>query len=358
MLRSEKKKSGSFSRTSLRTLAGFVLILIMHTSARAQCSVTIPSSNGYSVIVRVLPVKVIPSTTNCPWGYNYNIALNYSVSFTGSNIPGALYNLQGNVICNSQSLFFSLPTSGGTGSFTTTTNPYVSSDGGAYVYTSRPSCTAATINNMNCNTVNITISGPGISNQVVSCSFGSPLPIQLSSFSGEKKTGHVFLTWQTETEKDNASFIIEKSLDGIEWIQIATLPGAGNSLVRKNYVFSDDSPEAGVNYYRLKQTDYDGTYSYSPVIAVLNSTELFHCSAAWPNPTRNEFRLLIDAPVNGRAVYTIINETGGEVAGQTFSYQAGGNEVHFSLGDVPEGFYLMEIRFDEKNRIYRKLVKI
>ncbi len=97
---------------------------------------------------------------------------------------------------------------------------------------------------------------------------GSPLPILLTSFKAQKTHSGVSLSWGTATEINNSYFTIEKSVDSRSWDAVAKVDGAGTSNSQKNYQYLDRFPMAGINYYRLRQTDYDGKFTFSPVISV------------------------------------------------------------------------------------------
>lgn len=96
----------------------------------------------------------------------------------------------------------------------------------------------------------------------------NPLPIELLSFHAKCTSGGVDITWTTGTEINNDYFTLEKSDDGKEYYTIATVQGAGNSSTEKNYLFTDKNLSPGTVYYRLTQTDYDGTSkTFAPVSA-------------------------------------------------------------------------------------------
>ncbi len=91
-----------------------------------------------------------------------------------------------------------------------------------------------------------------------------PLPIELLLFDAQslgKKTVH--LSWQTATELNNDYFTIERSLDAVSFESVAVINGAGNSTASSSYLTKDSTPFIGTSYYRLKQTDYNGNFSYS-----------------------------------------------------------------------------------------------
>jgi hypothetical protein len=96
-----------------------------------------------------------------------------------------------------------------------------------------------------------------------------PLPVQLLSFSAQKEGDkQVVLTWQTASEINNNYFDVERNTNGSAFQKIGTIAGAGNSTALLNYTFNDEYPGPGINYYRLKQVDYDGNYTYSGIKAV------------------------------------------------------------------------------------------
>lgn len=97
---------------------------------------------------------------------------------------------------------------------------------------------------------------------------GSTLPVELTGFDGFGTNEGVMLEWQTASEINNSHFVIEHSRDADSFSAIEDVTGAGNSSSFKEYRFLHQKAEGGVNYYRLKQTDFDGKYEYSPVIAV------------------------------------------------------------------------------------------
>ncbi|MBK8807548.1 MAG: T9SS type A sorting domain-containing protein [Bacteroidales bacterium] len=96
----------------------------------------------------------------------------------------------------------------------------------------------------------------------------NPLPVSLAYFSATHTSKEVSLTWETKSELLNDYFTIEQSVDGVTFTQIAMVNGAGTKSTPTNYSFSHDVTASGIYYYRLKQTDYDGTVTYSEIRAV------------------------------------------------------------------------------------------
>jgi hypothetical protein len=103
---------------------------------------------------------------------------------------------------------------------------------------------------------------------------GVILPIELLSFSAEVLPGEVLLHWSTATEINNDFFTLERSEDAFAWEIIGQVQGAGTTSQTMHYTFSDRQPLEGLSYYRLKQTDFDGTYEYFAPLPVMYLPEM------------------------------------------------------------------------------------
>lgn len=100
----------------------------------------------------------------------------------------------------------------------------------------------------------------------------SPLPVELVKFEGYNENHKNILKWHTVSEINNDHFVVERSVDGINFERIGTMDGMGNSTELISYKYNDLYYIDGTtNYYRLKQVDYDGKFEYSDVIAIDNS---------------------------------------------------------------------------------------
>jgi hypothetical protein len=109
-------------------------------------------------------------------------------------------------------------------------------------------------------------------NFVINCS--NPLPIELLSFDGFNYNSHNLLSWKTATEMNNDFYTIERSSDGINWEKVANIDGAGTSTTLLSYTFKDYMfIKDAINYYRLKQTDFNGQYEYSGIISIDNQSQ-------------------------------------------------------------------------------------
>ena len=176
------------------------------------------------------------------------------------------------------------------------------------------------------------------------------LPVELASFSGQFYKNEVHLKWSTASEINNDYFTLERSIDGIRFESIGEIKGAGNSNSVLHYSFSDTHPYPGINYYRLKQTDFDGAFKYSEIIPVkpgINGYSLF-CSY---NADEHILRLHLPGNTDKSQVRIIA------LLGETkFNSLVSGTEVNLDVSFLSEGIYLVEVvSGSETNRV--KFVK-
>ncbi len=110
------------------------------------------------------------------------------------------------------------------------------------------------------------------------------LPIELASFQAQVLGRTTLLSWSTASEIDNDYFAVERSADASDFQSIGTVDGSGNSFAEVHYSFVDERPLPGRNYYRLRQVDFDGAFTYSRIVSVDQSGPVREITA-WPNPT-------------------------------------------------------------------------
>lgn len=117
------------------------------------------------------------------------------------------------------------------------------------------------------------------------------LPINLLSFTGERVHEGIQLHWRTATEQNNDYMAIERAGPDFQFTEIGRVNGVGTTTEPQDYDFLDEAPLAGVNYYRLRQVDIDGTMEYHPVIPVdFVETSRADALRAFPNPASEYIR--------------------------------------------------------------------
>jgi len=178
----------------------------------------------------------------------------------------------------------------------------------------------------------------------------TPLPIELLSFDAKPNHAKVLLNWQTATETNNDFFTIERSQDAKQWEGIAQVDGAGNSNKVLSYSYTDKNPLQGVSYYRLKQTDYNGSFDYSAVrkIALKQMGEI----KIYPNPTQDKIQIEnYQGDANNVQIYNAM--------GQNLSSQIGSkqnqdlNSLQLDLSALPTGVYFIRIG-EQSFKVFKK----
>ncbi len=170
-------------------------------------------------------------------------------------------------------------------------------------------------------------------------------------FSGEKTGKAIQLKWSTATEINNSYFTIERSSDGKEFAELGKVKGAGNSNYIRNYNFSDENPFEGINYYRVKQTDFDGQFSYTPVIAIRNRFENEKLKIL-PNPVLNAGLAKVNTKTGGIHNLLIVNQLGSILLKKQIELLGGEQIIDFDANGLIPGIYTMVLT-DETGNIQK-----
>lgn len=168
----------------------------------------------------------------------------------------------------------------------------------------------------------------------------TPLPIELISFTAEASSGGVVaLEWVTAAEWDNDHFEVERSQDMASWRVLERLDAVGHSVVVNTYRTMDPDPSTGINYYRLVQTDLDGTSTSSAVVAV-DMTRATREAFVHPNPTSGPVYVHMPGLSQGIVSITVLDGAGRIVLQQDKLIEAG-QPLQMDLQDRPAGIYTM-----------------
>ncbi len=137
------------------------------------------------------------------------------------------------------------------------------------------------------------------------------LPVEFISFQGKADKGRVHLQWATATESNNSHFEVQHSLNGKDFKKIKEVKGAGTTQVRQDYSYEYRQVVGGLNYYRLKQVDYDGQFEYSEIISInVNAPKAQY--TLFPNPASSNF-VIQTATGDTPAGLRLLNQLGQEI---------------------------------------------
>lgn len=180
----------------------------------------------------------------------------------------------------------------------------------------------------------------GVAISVPGCAI---LPIQLLSFTGNCDKQNVVLTWRTAWEMNNKYFTVEKSIEGINWQLVGTVESAGNSSIQHVYALTDRLPDTKASLYRLKQTDLDGNYKYSNIVAVKKCrSEDINNLAIYPNPSAGKFDLLFKGDIGQIHSIEIFNSSGQKL------FESIGLLTKFNLSNQSPGIYFMHVNLNSE----------
>lgn len=168
------------------------------------------------------------------------------------------------------------------------------------------------------------------------------LPVQLISFRATAQKKQVALQWETASEAQSDRYIVERSTDGQAFTAIATIPAAGNSEVLRSYNTLDAAPHNGMNLYRLKMMEKDGSSSYS-TIATVNMSAGASVTVA-PNPMHDRTTVAIGATSTEAAVFSLYSLDGKVIRTYTLSLQDGTTVLELQRENLPQGFYIYRLR--------------
>lgn len=172
----------------------------------------------------------------------------------------------------------------------------------------------------------------------------NPLPIELLSFDAQPNGNIVDLTWTTASEINNDFFTIEKTIDGIHFETVGIVNGAGNSTNIIHYSSQDNLPYIGVAYYRLKQTDFDGNFSYSDLKMVKFEGEKDFSFNIYPNPNDGViFNLQIHANNNEQVLVIVYDVLGNEIYSKIIISNENDNNIYAidPSQKLPAGVYMV-----------------
>ncbi len=254
-------------------------------------------------------------------------------------------------------------------------NPYINTPGakaaGGYdpsdlIFTVRPSSDTVwnSVNATNdVNNLKFTYTGLSGRTEIALGASNGHLPISLLSFSADTKDNDIILNWKTATEINNDYFTVERSTDCKTFDALEKINGAGNSNMILKYDYIDKNVKEVINtnkvYYRLKQTDFDGKFTYSGIVAISLTNEEstpFELLSASPNPFINDIYLNISSTVEGSAVVKFFSTNGKLIKDNQINIQTGVNSVKLNdIYGLKKGIYLIRV---EMNEIKSKIIKV
>jgi hypothetical protein len=164
------------------------------------------------------------------------------------------------------------------------------------------------------------------------------VPVELAAFSATRDNNDVVLTWFTATETNNRGFEVQRKSTGV-FEEIAFVEGNGTTTETMNYLFRDSDVPSGTYTYRLKQMDFDGSFSYSDEVEI-EQPAVFYLAQNYPNPFNPSTNIKYSIPSDGNVSLRIYDVLGNEVSSLVDEFkQAGTFDVTFDGTNLSSGVY-------------------
>lgn len=166
------------------------------------------------------------------------------------------------------------------------------------------------------------------------------LPISLTHFSGKPLGAGIRLDWGTASEQNNDYMAVERSAEGSRWEELGRVAGAGTTTLPQEYTYTDEKPLPGLNYYRLRQVDYDGAVEYHKTIAVdfkSASGEL----RLFPSPAKERLNIQLPSPAAQDSELWLLDAQGRIL--QRLIIPQGGTQGAFEVAALPAGVYFVRM---------------
>ncbi len=180
----------------------------------------------------------------------------------------------------------------------------------------------------------------------------SPLPIELLSFDGRNTNKGNVLEWVTATELNNDYFTLMRSRDGMKFEDITIVKGAGTSLSTNSYEYLDTDAPIGLNYYQLKQTDFDGHFTFSKIISL--KTEHRNSSLQiYPNPNDGSFAIFHSEDMTPEII-SVFDVSGRMISISTEEFSS---SIKIFLPGAAEGIYTLRLVLNQEIIVQKIVVK-
>lgn len=188
----------------------------------------------------------------------------------------------------------------------------------------------------------------------------TPFPVEWASFDATPEGERVLLEWSTFREENNAYFTVERSAGGETWTAIGELPGAGNSSDLRWYSFYDVAPLAGINYYRIRQTDIDGKTEVSEIRTVTFTGGTTLGLRSYPNPAAPDELLNVQFVSDLAGVVfdvQLLDLTGRVLLAEQLPANEGTNMIQIPLQALAKGIYLIRVENEKLSATQRLIIR-
>lgn len=184
----------------------------------------------------------------------------------------------------------------------------------------------------------------------------SPLPVAFSTFTALRKGRSAILEWETLTESNNDYFSIEHATDARNFTAIGQVPGQGTTFTPQIYSFTDQQPYPGINYYRLRQVDFDGRFEYSEIRSVpfpVEPDELF----VYPNPSQGTFHIQVPRSSTETADLQLFDSQGRMLRQIVVGDNTNLSNTFLGKAELSPGLYFLKWQDEQRSLTVRLIIQ-
>lgn len=184
---------------------------------------------------------------------------------------------------------------------------------------------------------------------------GAPLPVEWLSFDARKNNNDVILNWKTTNSIRNSHFVVQRSTNTVDFISMATIKANTVQTYQYNDMAAFESSNANVLYYRFKQVDLDGRFSYSKIVSLKNQASSI--ISVSPNPVIANIQVSYVANTNETITIAIVRNNGTFTYNKKFNATKGDNIFLINIEEQAAGIYYLTLTNSEGKRYTEKIVK-
>ena len=184
--------------------------------------------------------------------------------------------------------------------------------------------------------------------------WGGALPVEWLNINARGIPNGAEVVWSPGSEDNNSHFIIERTIDGMDWENIGRITGAGYATTINNYSVTDENPNKDINYDRVKQVDFDGQFDYSYVVVINNGAANDGLDLkVYPNPANNYVYIRWNKDSRNSEVRVL--DINGEVVAQL--EPKAGNTTRIDLTNFDTGIYFLKYTTGEQEVVKKLFIK-
>jgi len=183
------------------------------------------------------------------------------------------------------------------------------------------------------------------------------LPVEYSAMEAKAEGQDIVISWTTSVEINSSEFEVYHSTDLIEYNSVSKVEAARNSNTEIDYEVRHRAPQPGLHYYRVVQTDQDGTEHAGQILSVRHYPDTNNVLSLHPNPSTESTNVVFDYPLNKSFTIMLIDIYGQVMVNKTMPAETS-RMINLDTSVLPSGTYRLLVHVDNHSSFTKKLIKI